>query len=420
MDYRIFPPDDLLEARIELPSSKSISNRALLLNALTHDALPLKRMAECDDTRAMQAGLQTERGEVNVGAAGTAMRFLTAYFSCREGAEVTVDGTERMRARPIGELVDALRRCGADIEYCGEDGFPPVKINGRRLEGGELTIRADISSQFVSALMMIAPMMEKGLKIKLEGEIQSLPYITMTLEMMRQWGADIEMDRDEIHISPGHYMAVDFEVEGDWSAASYWYEIEALTSGWVTLDGLQRFSLQGDSRVSRLFENLGVNTEFDGEAGGVDLVASPDVVPRFLADMSDTPDLVQTVTVSCAMLGIPFRLTGVKSLRIKETDRLEAMKAELYRVGIVVEIEGDDTIWWEGARCPVIEHPVFDTYDDHRMAMSLAPVALFVPGIVVRNAEVTTKSYPGFWDDLRKAGFTVEELKEEEPQTAND
>ncbi|MCH5318788.1 MAG: 3-phosphoshikimate 1-carboxyvinyltransferase [Paramuribaculum sp.] len=410
MDYRIFPPEDLLQARVKLPLSKSVSNRALMLNALTTDPLPLKEVADCDDTKAMMAGLGKTDGSVNVGAAGTAMRFLTAYYAAQPGCEVVLDGSERMRQRPIGELVDALKACGASIEYEGQEGFPPLKIKGNRLNGGSITIRSDVSSQFISALLMVGPLMENGLTVTLEGEIKSLPYIRMTIEMMKIWGADAEMEGNEIRIKKGQYQATDFTVEGDWSAASYWYEIEALTSGWVTLDGLQRFSLQGDSRVIRLYENLGVNTEFDGEEGGVDLVASPDGVPRFIADMSDTPDLTQTVVVTCAMLGIPFRLTGVASLRIKETDRIEALKTELYRVGIVLEIESDDIISWEDERCPVREMPVFDTYDDHRMALSFAPVALFIPGIIIRNADVVSKSYPGYWDDLKNAGFKVEEV----------
>lgn len=414
MDYRIFPPEDLLQARIKLPLSKSISNRALLINALTTDALPLLQLADCDDTKAMINALTVTKGTVNVGAAGTAMRFLTAYFSALPEADVLLDGSERMRKRPIGELVTALRKCGADIAYEGEEGFPPLRIKGRILKGGDITLQSDISSQFISAILMIAPTMENGLSLTLEGEMISAPYIRMTLEMMKIWGIASEMQQNSIIIPKGKYKPVSFTVEGDWSAASYWYEIEALTSGWITLDGLDQFSIQGDSRVRRLFENLGVNTEFDGEEGGIDLVASPDMVPRMIADMTDTPDLTQTLVVTCAMLGIPFRLTGVSSLRIKETDRLEALRKELLRLGIVITIEGDDVISWEDARCPVTRLPVFDTYDDHRMALALAPVALFVPGIIIKNAEVVTKSYPQYWAHLSEAGFKIEEITEQE------
>lgn len=413
MDYRILPPEELLQARIKLPLSKSMSNRAVILNALTPDANPLGDLAKCDDTDAMLAGITVKNGKVDVGAAGTAMRFLTAYFACREGVSVTIDGTERMRNRPIGPLVEALRACGADITYAGREGFPPLDIKGRSLKGGEVTVAASVSSQFISALMMIAPVMEDGLKITLTGEIASMPYIRMTAEMMKRCGAEVDFNGPVITIAPRPYIDVPLSIEGDWSAASYWYEIEALTSGFVTLDGLERFSCQGDSRVATLFSGLGVNTEFEGEEGGTDLEASPDLTPRLIADMTDTPDLVQALTVTLAMLGVPFRLTGVKSLRIKETDRLEALRRELLKVGIIIEIEGDDTLVWEGARRPLTEIPVFDTYSDHRMAMALAPVAIYVPGIVVRDVEVVSKSYPEFWNDLISAGFTVTDTAEE-------
>lgn len=413
MDYRILPPEELLQARVKLPLSKSMSNRAILINALTPDGQPLGELAKCDDTEAMLAGITMTQGTVDVGAAGTAMRFLTAYFASRPGVSVTIDGTERMRNRPIGPLVDALRACGADIAYTAREGFPPLNINGRALKGGEITVAASISSQFVSALMMVAPVMEEGLKITLAGEVTSMPYIRMTAEMMGRCGAEVTFDGPTVSIAPRPYSYAPLTIEGDWSAASYWYEIEALSSGFVTLDGLERFSCQGDSRVARIFSELGVTTEFEGEDGGTDLEASPDLTPRLLADMTDTPDLVQALTVTLAMLGVPFRLTGVKSLRIKETDRLEALRRELLKLGIIIDIEGDDTLAWEGARRPVSELPAFDTYSDHRMAMALAPVALYVPGIVIRNAEVVTKSYPEFWNHLTDAGFSVTDTADE-------
>ncbi len=413
MDYRILPPEELLQARVKLPLSKSMSNRAIVINALTPDAQPLGELAKCDDTDAMLAGITMTHGTVNVGAAGTAMRFLTAYFASRPGVSVTLDGTERMRNRPIGPLVDALRACGADIAYTGREGFPPIDINGRTLRGGEITVPASVSSQFISALMMVAPVMEQGLKITLDGEITSMPYIRMTAEMMGRCGAGVTFEGPVVAIEPRPYVDAPITIEGDWSAASYWYEIEALSCGFVTLDGLEQFSCQGDSRVARLYSELGVHTDFEGEDGGSDLVASPDLSPRMMADMTDTPDLVQALTVTLAMLGVPFRLTGVKSLRIKETDRLDALKKELLKLGIIIETEGDDALVWEGARRPVSELPVFDTYSDHRMAMALAPVALFVPGIVIRDAEVVTKSYPEFWDHLISAGFTVKDTADE-------
>ena len=417
MNLRIFPPDELLQADVRLPLSKSISARALILDALAGNDKPGFEVAHCDDTAAMCGALADPSLEyVNIGAAGTAMRFLTACFAAQPGRTVRLDGSERMRRRPVAPLVEALRCCGASVDYVGEEGFPPLLIRGSRLAGGEVSIDATISSQFISALLMIAPMMERGLRLTLVGEPASEPYMAMTRDMMRRWGASVDRQGAVIEVAPGAYRTPDgFEVEADWSAASYWYEIEALTSGWLTLRGLDRpaDSLQGDSRCAGLFTGLGVETEPEGENGGIDLVASPDVAPRFVADMADTPDIVQTVAVSCAMLGVPFRLTGVASLRIKETDRIEALRRELLKVGVIMQTEGDDCIFWESARRPVTEIPVFDTYDDHRMAMAFAPVAIYIPGAVVRDAGVVAKSYPGFWDDLRAAGFTVEEFSEE-------
>ncbi len=413
MNYRIFPPEELLETRVKLPLSKSLSNRALIINALTPGALPLGEIADCDDTRVTSEALASDADCINVGAAGTAMRFLTAYFASSPGRTVTLDGSERMRHRPIAALVDALRQCGAEISYAGEEGYPPIRIAGSRLAGGSITVPASISSQYISALMMVAPLMTEGLTIHLEGEIISRPYILMTLAMMKEWGAEGELEGNRLTLEPGIYRPVEFAVEADWSAASYWYELEALTSGWITLDGLRSDSLQGDKAVSRIFNNLGVVTEWEGEDGGTDLVASPDLSPRLTIDMTDTPDLAQTVIVTCAMLGIPFRITGLASLRIKETDRLEALRKEILKIGIILRIENSDTMEWEGERRPITEMPEFDTYEDHRMAMALAPVSVYVPGIVIRDVEVVSKSYPTFWDDLRNAGFTLTETSVE-------
>ena len=371
MNYRIFPPDELIEAAITLPLSKSMSNRALIISALTLGSKLPEEVAVCDDTAALTAALCSSEPTVDIGAAGTAMRFLTAYFAALPGRKVTLGGNERMSHRPIGPLVDALRSCGASISYLGEEGFPPLEIEGKRLTGGAITMRADVSSQFVSALLMVAPAMTGGL--------------TVTLEL-----------------------------EADWSAATFWYEIEAITSGFVSLRGLREDSLQPDRRVADIFSSLGVDTCFEGEEPGVtDLLASPDLSPRLNVDLSDTPDAAQAIAVTCSMIGIPFRLSGLSSLKIKETDRLMALIAELEKVGVVLERIGDHTLVWDGRRRPILELPAFDTYDDHRMAMALAPVAVYLPGIVVRDIEVVSKSYPGYWDSLREAGFRLDDADAE-------
>ena len=256
--------------------------------------------------------------------------------------------------------------------------------------------------------------MTGGLTVTLEGEASSLPYIDLTLGMMTGAGAEAEREREVITVRPGSYRPVDWEIEADWSAATFWYEIEAITSGFVSLRGLREDSLQPDRRVADIFSSLGVDTCFEGEEPGVtDLLASPDLSPRLNVDLSDTPDAAQAIAVTCSMIGIPFRLSGLSSLKIKETDRLMALIAELEKVGVVLERIGDHTLVWDGRRRPILELPAFDTYDDHRMAMALAPVAVYLPGIVVRDIEVVSKSYPGYWDSLREAGFRLDDADAE-------
>lgn len=423
MDYRIYPPDGFVEASVRLPLSKSISNRALIINALTPGAAPLSEMARCDDTAALSAALSADDGTINIGAAGTAMRFLTAYFAASPGRQVTLDGSERMHQRPIGQLVDALREAGADISYTGREGFPPLAINGKRLKGGDVKIEGAISSQYVSALLMVAPTMTDGLSLKIGGELPSMPYIKMTLQMMEQRGVEAIVGPDSIDIAPGRYrLPDDNSIEEDWSAASYWYEITALSAGSVTLPGLSPQSLQGDARCVEIFERLGVLTERDDDCGGLALTPSPDAHSRLELDLSEQPDLAQTLAVTAAVLGVPFRLSGLSSLKIKETDRLEALRKELDKLGIIAETERDEALIWEGRRHPVFEMPRIDTYRDHRMAMAFAPVAIFCPGIIINDIEVVSKSYPGFWDDLSAAGFTLQDAAQapSEPETAEE
>lgn len=409
MNYRIYPPEELLQATIDLPLSKSVSNRALIIGALAPETTIPQPLAECSDTAVMLRALQSTDQQINAADAGTAMRFLTAYFACQEGRTVTLDGTERMRRRPIGPLVDALRNCGAEIEYAGEEGFPPLTIHGKQLQGGDISIDATISSQFISALLMIAPRMTDGLRLTLVGEVASLPYIDLTLSMMQIAGATAERTVDVVEVASGAYTSAGkLKAEKDWSAAAFWYEIEALTCGFTTLTGLDINSRQPDHRAIEIFSQLGVSTE-EGENSpeDVDLAGSPDVSPRLIADMSSTPDLVPAVAVTCAMNGVPFQLSGLESLKIKECDRFEALATELQKVGVVIENTDNHTMSWDGRRRPILELPVFDTYSDHRMAMALAPVSIYMPGIVVRDIDVVTKSYPSFWEDLQTAGFTV-------------
>ncbi len=408
MNYKIFPPDGILEAEVAMPYSKSISNRSLIINALMAEPAPMDKLAECTDTDILLKALaDTSSTEVNVNDAGTAMRFLTAYFASQPGRQVTLDGNDRMRQRPIGPLVDALRACGAEIDYSGVDGYPPLKITGRSLIGGDIEIGASVSSQFISAILMVAPTMQRGISLTMNGDAVSLPYIDLTLDLMQRAGIECERAGSTITVSHGEYISTTLPAEGDWSAAAFWYEIEALTGGFLTLSNLNAESKQPDRRAMDLFGLLGAATEQSDSPECIELVGSPDVSPRLTVDLSPTPDLAPAVAVTCAMIGVPFKLTGLETLKIKETDRLEAIAAELRKIGVMTEISGDNTIEWDGRRRPIMEMPVFETYGDHRMAMALAPVATYIPGITVRNIEVTAKSYPRFWNDLQKAGFEL-------------
>lgn len=409
MNVRIYPPEEFLNVPVELPLSKSESNRQLIINALTTDARTLERLAICDDTEAMVNALKVESGLVNVGAAGTAMRFLTAYYACRKGADVTLDGSERMRRRPIAPLVDALKSLGADIEYAGEEGFPPLKIRGCELAGGAIEMDASVSSQYVSALLMIAPIMQNGLTLKLSGRIVSAPYIRMTLDLMAAAGVASTFDEDLgiVKVEPGKYLPGMPPVEADWSAASYWHSIAAISTQSVALKGLHRASLQGDSIVSKLFEVTGLQSAFDAD-GNLTLTLTPDAGAQLRVDLSDTPDLAQTLAVACCLLSIPFAFTGLETLRIKETDRLAALQTELAKIGYVVDVVGDDTLLWRGMGFdPGEEIEPIATYDDHRMAMAFAPAAIFFPGLQINDAEVVSKSYPEFWTHLESVGFHI-------------
>lgn len=410
MNYRIIAPRRI-EGEIDLPASKSISNRVLLLNALCATPGRLSNLAQCNDTDAVLSALaQPDASEVNIGAAGTAMRFLTAYFATREGREVVIDGTERMRQRPIGVLVDALRQLGADIEYVEAEGYPPLKITGTRLHGGALTVSGSVSSQYITAILLIAPVIG-GITLTIEGEIMSRPYIDMTLALMARYGVKAEWRENVIHVPAGEYTALDFTVEADWSAASYWWAMQAIVpQSRITLKGLEPQSLQGDSRIAELMSQMGVTGNWCGRYldlrsnGGVGCCCST------FADLSGTPDIAQTLVVMLCLMGRPFRITGLRTLRIKETDRLEALRTELRKLGYVVKVEGDDAISWHLETTAAEASPHICTYHDHRMAMAFAPAAIRFPGLIIDDAQVVSKSYPLFWEHLRQAGFKIEEV----------
>lgn len=447
MIYHILPPSSI-RTSIQLPASKSISNRALIIHALGKgDCLP-ENLSDCDDTRVMVKAL-TEGGDtIDILAAGTAMRFLTAYFSITPGQRI-LTGTARMQQRPIQLLVDALRQLGADIAYTNREGFPPLRIRGKEpnncelknceqevcekennkqenyelknyeqevCEKGkkeslcsELTLQGNVSSQYISALLMIGPMLPHGLTLHLSGNIISRPYIDLTLQLMGEFGAKAEWTSEStITVHPQPYHSVPFTVESDWSAASYWYEMAALSEeAEIELTGLFPNSYQGDSRGRELFSQLGVETAFTPH--GVKLTKSGQRVERMEADLVDIPDLAQTFVVTCALLNIPFRFTGLQSLKIKETDRITALRNELRKLGYAIEEENDSVLYWNGERCEAEVSPLIATYEDHRMAMAFAPAALCCPSVRIAHPHVVSKSYPRYWDDLRQAGFQMEE-----------
>lgn len=402
------------------------------MQGLCREHCRLTNISDCDDTRVMLAAFDDDAAKysfaddgariVDIGAAGTSMRFLTAFFASQEGAEVVMTGSERMKQRPIALLVDALRTLGALVDYVGTEGFPPLRIHGKKLKGGALTIDGSVSSQYISALLMIAPTMNKGLALTLSGHITSVPYIEMTLGMLRQFGIASTWNRESnlIGIAPQPYRAQQYHIESDWSASSYWYEIASFASGsrsnTITLEGLHAQSLQGDAAIAGYFEALGIRTTFRDEAVTLEYNGiSTKARATLEMDLTSQPDLAQTLIVTCCALNVPFRITGLHTLRIKETDRVAALETELKKLGYIVtdrELNGSVEMQWDGTRCEAEPAPVIATYKDHRMAMAFAPMSLVLPSnsILIDDPGVVSKSYPNYWEDLRKAGFSIKEL----------
>ena len=414
--YRLTAPDRINQT-ICLPASKSISNRALIIYALSGGEHVPENLSNCDDTEVIINALRHMPDEINIKAAGTAMRFMTAYLSVKPGTHV-LTGTERMKHRPIGVLVNALKALGANIEYTAEEGYPPLRITGSTLKGGELGVPGNISSQYISALLMIGPMLSEGLTLQLTGDIISRPYIDLTLWMMREFGADAEWTSgDTITVKPKPYISREYFIENDWSGASYWYEMMALSkdpTSEIKLTGLMDGSKQGDSVTRYIFSLLGVKTIFETKQEGipqtVTLKQSGRSVPRLDYDFVNSPDLAQTFVVTCAAKNIPFRFTGLQTLKIKETDRIEAMKREMSKLGYVIKDKNDNELSWDGERCEPSMELGIDTYEDHRMALAFAPYAFATDGLIINNPNVVTKSYPLFWKDIQKVGVTIQTL----------
>ena len=376
----------------------------LLLQAL-FPQISLANVSNSDDTVAMKSGLESDKDLVDIGHAGTSMRFLTAYYSSLENQEKTLTGSPRMQERPVGILVDALRQLGADISYLKNEGYPPLLIKGKRLTASEVRLSANISSQYITALMLIAPSLPHGLRLQLEGKITSVPYIEMTLSLLRQIGVEATFSGQYIQVFPENNIAqATHDVESDWSSASYYFSMAALAKNAdITLSTYKENSLQGDKVLMDIYEQLGVKSMIKNNT--LYLQKQTLGFKPIQLDLSDAPDIAQTIAVTCYGLGIACDLTGLHTLKIKETDRLVALQNELLKLGAKIEIT-DKSLHLQKRTNPIHPNILIETYHDHRMAMAFAPLALLVP-IRIQDADVVTKSYPEFWKDLEQNGFLL-------------
>lgn len=408
MNYKIFPPERIV-GDIDLPPSKSIANRLLMLQALCERPFAIYNLPDCDDVQCMRQALALQNlASINVGQAGTAMRFLTALFSLQEGHTITLDGSERMRERPIAPLVEALAQLGAKVQYAAREGYAPLVITGAKLKGTAIKMRGDVSSQFISAILLISPIIG-GLELELEGEIVSRPYIDMTLALMTDFGIDAQwISEYAILVKAGHYVGYDCVIEGDWSAASYWCALQALLpQSQISLNNLHPDSMQGDCRMVQLLPQLGLKAHWSKHRLNLRTNSAMCCCCSIFADLNDMPDVAQTLVVLLCLLERPFRITGLHTLRMKETDRIEALRQEMKKMGYLLKIEGDDVIGWHFDKVEPEMFPSIDTHNDHRMAMAFAMAAVKFPGIIIENTEVVNKSYPLFWQHLRQCGFDI-------------
>jgi 3-phosphoshikimate 1-carboxyvinyltransferase len=403
-----------INSNLQISGSKSETNRLLVLQAL-YPNLVLENTSNSDDSEVMLNALQNFQLStsnfqlVDVHHAGTAMRFLTAYFAIQEGKEVVLTGSARMKERPIKILVDALNQLGAEITYEEQTGFPPLRIKGKKLSKSKVTLQANVSSQYISALLLIAPKLENGLELTLEGEITSVSYIKMTLALLNEIGVETSFVENKIIVKPQSAIQnLKFTIESDWSSASYWYSIVAFSDlGFqVTLSSYKENSLQGDSALVKIYKNFGVETIFNDK--NITLHKVENLKPATLnLELKTCPDIAQTIAVTCFGLGISCQLTGLQTLKIKETDRLEALKTELTKLGATISVTNNSLTLEQSENIkPNIR---ISTYQDHRMAMAFAPLAVKVP-IIIGEAEVVSKSYPAFWEDVKQIGFTIEKI----------
>ncbi len=407
MKVKLTAPTKEIKSFMSLPASKCISNRALIIKALCEDRIKLKNLSASKDTQILISALKSlSENTIDIGATGTAMRFLTSFLAITSGVRI-LTGSDRMKQRPIHALVNILKELGAVIDYLENEGYPPLKIRGNKLIAKPISIKGNISSQYISALLMIAPYLEGEFILTIEGKILSKDYIWMTIKLMQKFGIDIQWTDNVIKVKEGEYKAEELIVESDWSSASYWFEMISLNeNSMIELTGLKRDSLQGDSVLTELFKTLGVDSAFTNF--GIRIKNIPTTCKYFEYDFTDCPDLAQTLAVTLVAKNIPFKLTGLDNLSIKETDRIKALIVEFEKIGVLLHSKLNNSLTWNGNESVIIpkDHLV-ETYEDHRMALAFAPLCLITKDIVIENPEVVVKSYPNYWKDLESVGFNV-------------
>ena len=390
MNYKISHPTKVVECEINLPSSKSISNRLLIIQALCMENFKIENLSISDDTINLQKAISSKENTINIGDAGTSFRFLTSYLSIQKGQEFILTGSDRMKERPIKELVSVLRKMGAKIEYLENEGFPPLKIIGTDLEGGKIEIDGDVSSQFITSILLIAPTLENGIELKILGELVSKPYVEMTLKLMKEFGIESDWTNNIITINHQNYIPKNYTVEADWSASSFWFEIASLSKRCnIRLNGLQQNSTQGDKKSIEIFNNLGVDSIF--ENGKLILTKNQTISPFQTYNLIENPDLYQPLRCTLFSKKIEANFSGIQTLKDKETDRVISLETELNKLNSI---------------------KIIDTHKDHRMAMSVAPLCLKFGKLQINDVEVVSKSYPDFWKDLKKSGFIISLLSD--------
>jgi len=385
MNYKISHPTKVVNCEIDLPSSKSISNRLLIIRSLCKESFGIKNLSNSDDTRSLDLALDSKSNLIDVGAAGTTFRFLTSYLSTLVGEEFILTGTDRMKERPIKELVDSLKELDAEIEYIEEENFPPLRIKGAELKSKKIKIDGSVSSQFISSILLVSPTIKGGLELEIKGDLVSKPYVLMTLKLMSKFGINWDWTWNKITIEEQNYKAENYTVESDWSAANFWFQIASLSENCnIKLNGLAENSIQGDEEVREIFKNLGVESEFVNKQ--LILTKIPEGTFPKKVDLIETPDVYQTLKCTLFAKRISTEISGIQTLKDKETNRISAVENELRKLH---------------------QSKIIETYNDHRMAMSFAPLCLKYGKLQINNAEVVSKSYLNFWEDLKKGGFKI-------------